>query len=59
MDLVQDYPLVQQAAEAKLRQRSVDTWVKEKLLNTYVSIIPAYQGCKFEHPWVGASTQQP
>ncbi len=59
MDLVQDYPLVQQAAEAKLRQRSVDSWVKEKLSGTYVNIIPAYQSCKFEHPWVGASTEQP
>lgn len=59
MGLVQDYPLVQQAAEAKLRQRSVDDWVKEKLGTTYVNIIPAYKGCTFEHPWVGASTEQP
>jgi peptidyl-prolyl cis-trans isomerase SurA len=59
MDLVQDYPLVQQAAEAKLRQRSVDSWVKEKLASTYVNIIPAYHGCAFEHPWLGASVQQP
>ncbi len=59
MDLVQDYPLVQQAAEAKLRQRSVDDWVKDKLSGTYVNIIPAYQGCKFEHPWIAASAQQP
>ncbi|MBK6410761.1 MAG: peptidylprolyl isomerase [Flavobacteriales bacterium] len=59
MDLVRDYPLVQQAAEAKLRQRSVDVWVKEKLTGTYVNIIPAYQGCNFEHPWIAASAQQP
>ncbi len=57
MDLVQDYPLVQQAAEAKLRQRSVDHWVKDKLTGTYVSIVPAYQGCNFEHPWIAASAQ--
>jgi len=59
MDLVQDYPLVQQAAEAKLRQRSVDGWVKEKLAGTYVHVIPGYAGCTFEHPWVEASTPQP
>jgi peptidyl-prolyl cis-trans isomerase SurA len=54
MNLAQDYPLVQQATEAKLRQQSVDTWVKERLGSTYVNIIPAYRGCKFEHPWVKA-----
>ena len=59
MDLVEDYPLVQQAAEGKMRQRSVDTWVKEKLSGTYVNIIPSYQGCKFEHPWMSGSTQRP
>ncbi len=54
MDLVQDYPLVQQAAEAKMRQRNVDGWVREKLKGTYVQIIKAYQDCKFEHPWLEA-----
>jgi len=37
----------------------VDVWVKEKLTGTYVNIIPAYQGCNFEHPWIAASAQQP
>lgn len=59
MDLVQDYPLVQQAAEAKLRQNNVGAWVKEKLTGTYVNIIPAYQGCKFDHPWIAATAQKP
>lgn len=58
MDLVQDYPLVQQAAEAKLRQRNVDTWVKDKLGGTYINIIDAYRGCKFEHPWMAASGEK-
>ncbi len=57
MGLVEDYPLVQQAAEGKLRQRNVDAWVKEKLKDTYVNIIPAYQHCKFDHPWPVPSTQ--
>lgn len=59
MDLVQDYPLVQQAAEARLRQRSVDGWVKRKLGDTYVSIIKAYQGCAFEHPWLVGPSDKP
>ncbi|MBP8822424.1 MAG: peptidylprolyl isomerase [Flavobacteriales bacterium] len=59
MDLVQDYPLVQQAAEGKMRQRAVDDWVQEKLRTTYVNIIKAYQGCSFQHPWLGRTGERP
>lgn len=58
MDLVQDYPLVQQAAEAQLRQRSVDAWVKQRLKDTYIDIHEAYQGCNFEHGWLQAQKGQ-
>lgn len=57
MNLADDYPLVQQAAEAKLRQRAVAAWVKDKLGSTYVNINPAYNGCKFDDPWLAASEQ--
>jgi peptidyl-prolyl cis-trans isomerase SurA len=57
MNLTEDYPLVQQAAEGKLRQGNVDEWVKVKLKDTYVNIIPAYRGCKFDHPWPVAPAQ--
>ncbi len=57
MGLVQDYPLVQQAAEAKLRQRNLDTWVAEKLRSTYVHILDAYRGCTFQHAWQGEEGQ--
>ncbi|MBK9420350.1 MAG: peptidylprolyl isomerase [Flavobacteriales bacterium] len=53
MDLVTDYPLVQQAAEAKVRQNAIDVWVREKLSGTYVHIVEPYASCTFEHPWVG------
>lgn len=52
MDLVQDYPLVQQAAEGRTRQKVVDTWIREKLNGTYVRIIPDYAACPFQHQWV-------
>lgn len=55
MDLVQDYPLVQQAAEAKTRQRKVDDWVREKLSGTYVHVISDLASCPFEHPWVAGN----
>jgi peptidyl-prolyl cis-trans isomerase SurA len=52
MDLVEDYPLVSQAAETEVRQRSVSDWVAEKLKNTYVRIIPDYAGCRFQNAWM-------
>lgn len=52
MDLVQDYPRVTQAAEAQVRQRAVDDWMKEKLAATWVRIIPDYAGCPFDHVWI-------
>lgn len=57
MDLVQDYSLVQQAAEGRTKQRAVNDWIKEKLNGTYVHIIPDYAGCPFEHPWLAAQGQ--
>lgn len=53
MDLVTDYPLVQQAAEAKTRQAAIGSWVREKLSGTYVHIVEPYATCAFEHPWTG------
>lgn len=52
MDLVQDYHLVTQAAEGRVKQRAMDDWINEKLAGTWVRIIPDYAGCAFEHPWV-------
>ena len=52
MDLVEDYPLVNEAAENAARQKIVDAWVKERLSNIYVRIIPDYAGCTFKHAWV-------
>ncbi len=59
MDLVEDYPLVQQAAEGKLRQDAVDDWVGEKLRTTYVQIIKAYRGCPFQYPWLEETDERP
>lgn len=57
MDLVEDYPLVSQAAEAEVRQKAVSDWVAEKLNNTYVRIIPDYAGCRFQNAWVRPSPE--
>ena len=52
MDLVEDYPLVSQAAESEVQQKAVVDWVRDKLNSTYVRIIPDYAGCRFQNPWV-------
>lgn len=56
MDLVQDYPLVSEAAANAVRQRSVDAWVREKLNGMYVRVIPDYAGCPFNYPWIPEPT---
>jgi peptidyl-prolyl cis-trans isomerase SurA len=57
MDLVEDYPLVQRAAEGSVTQRVMDEWLKEKVASTYIHIIPDYAGCHFQHQWVRPSDQ--
>lgn len=52
MDLVQDYPMVVQAAEGQLRQKAIMEWAGEKITNTWIRIIPDYAGCTFQHHWV-------
>lgn len=52
MDLVEDYPLVSQAAESEVQQKAVVDWVRDKLSSTYVRIIPDYAGCRFQNPWL-------
>jgi peptidyl-prolyl cis-trans isomerase SurA len=50
-NLQDDYRLIQQAAEGKLRAEAVDTWVKDRLEGTYVRIAPEFSGCAFSHSW--------
>lgn len=56
MDLVEDYPLVSEAATNAVRQRSVEAWVREKLNGMYVRVIPDYAGCPFKYPWIPEPT---
>ena len=50
-NLKDDYRLIQQAAEGKLRAESIDDWVKERLLGTYVRLAPEFTTCTFTHDW--------
>lgn len=50
-NLKDDYRMIQQAAEGKLRSEAVDRWVKDRLENTYVRIDEEYSTCDFLHTW--------
>ncbi|MEO8589511.1 MAG: peptidylprolyl isomerase [Flavobacteriales bacterium] len=50
-NLRDDYRLIQQAAEGKLRSEAIDTWVSERLDATYVRLADEYATCPFMHPW--------
>jgi peptidyl-prolyl cis-trans isomerase SurA len=52
MDLVKDYPLVNEAAEGDARQKVIDEWITERIDHIYVRIISDYAGCQFKYPWV-------
>lgn len=52
-NLKDDYRLLQQATEGKLRAEAIDRWVKDRLPGTFVRVAPEFQGCTFSHDWLG------
>ncbi len=50
-NLKDDYRLIQQATEGKLRAQAIDDWVKDRVSSTYVRIVDDYRDCGFEHGW--------
>lgn len=52
-NLKEDYRLLQQAAEGKMRSDMIDKWVNTHISNAYVRIDEAYSSCAFTHPWIG------
>ena len=50
-NLKEDYRLIQQAAEGKIRSEAIDKWINNRINNTYVHVTPDLAGCPFTHPW--------
>lgn len=50
-NLKDDYRMIQQAAEGKLRAAAVEEWVSSRLDGTYVRLNKDYKGCTFTHDW--------
>jgi peptidyl-prolyl cis-trans isomerase SurA len=51
-NLKDDYRLIQQAAEGKIRADAMEQWVRDRLTTTFVRIVPDYIDCDFSHQWV-------
>lgn len=50
--LREDYRLIQQAAEGKVRSEIIEKWITDHIGSTYVHVADDYKGCAFVHPWV-------
>lgn len=50
-NLKEDYRMIQQAAEGKIRAAAVDDWVGSRLDGTYVRLQDEYRTCPFGHDW--------
>ncbi|MBL7950687.1 MAG: peptidylprolyl isomerase [Flavobacteriales bacterium] len=46
-----DYRMIQQAAEGKMRAEAVDQWVKDHVEATHVRLNEDYVTCPFQHGW--------
>ena len=52
-NLVDDFQVIRQMLEQKLRVELLDKWIRDKQKDVYVQIDPAWRGCDFEYPgWV-------
>ncbi|MBK6831588.1 MAG: peptidylprolyl isomerase [Flavobacteriales bacterium] len=55
--LREDYRLIQQAAEGKVRSEMIERWITDHIGSTYVRVSEDYAACTFVHPWM--KSQEP
>jgi peptidyl-prolyl cis-trans isomerase SurA len=52
-NLVDDFQVIRQMLEEKLRADLIDQWIRDKQKEVYIQIDPAWRGCDFEYPnWI-------
>ena len=52
-NLVDDFQVIREMYEQKLRVDLIEKWIRQKQTEIYVSIDPAWRGCDFQYPgWV-------
>ena len=57
-NLKEDYRLIQQAAEGRMRADMIDRWITEHIGSTFVRLDETYSGCDFAHPWAKSAQGQ-
>ncbi len=56
-NLTDDYQKIQSIALAKKQEIAIQSWIKKKLIGTYVHITDDYKNCDYTNKWV-STTQQ-
>ena len=51
-NLEDDYALIKRAAEADKKQKTISSWVTNKLGNAFIRIDKEYQNCAFRNDWL-------
>ncbi|GAB4329275.1 MAG: peptidylprolyl isomerase [Bacteroidales bacterium] len=50
-NLKQDYDKIQEWALERKKQKTLQDWVKEKVKNTYLKVVPTWNECSFSNRW--------
>jgi peptidyl-prolyl cis-trans isomerase SurA len=52
-NLIDDYQMLKNFYEGKEKEKFINDWIVKKQKETYISIDPAWQNCKFQYPgWI-------
>ena len=52
-NMIDDYQMLKNFYESKEKEKFINNWIVKKQKETYISIDPAWQNCKFQYPgWI-------
>ncbi len=52
-NMIDDYQMLKNFYEGKEKEKFINNWIVKKQKETYISIDPAWQNCKFQYPgWI-------
>ena len=52
-NMIDDYQMLKNFYESKEKEKFINDWIIKKQKETYISIDPAWQNCKFQYPgWI-------
>ena len=52
-NLQDDYQVLKDNFEAEKKEKTIDDWIKNKIKDTYIYIVPEWRNCSFEYEhWI-------